>query len=87
MTKLSPSIINSLRSIYPGDALLTGAEETAIDSFPLPVRCGIALARLGAHFAAKTGADEMVLGEEALQVFARRAYVTHDSPRQRLTAL
>jgi len=28
MTKLSPSIINALRSIYPGDALLTGAEET-----------------------------------------------------------
>src|SRR5581483_5451380 len=64
-------------AVGPDGDDLARAHESAVDAVPFPVRRGMALARRRAPVAAQSPADEMVLGEKALEVFVGGADVAH----------
>jgi hypothetical protein len=56
---------------------LPRAHQALVNSFPGPVRRGVACARRGSPLASKPGADEMVLGKKPLEIFVGLSYIAH----------
>src|SRR5262249_23447277 len=64
-------------AVRPDGDDLPRLHQPLVDTLPRPMRRGVAFARRRAALAPQARADKVVLGEKALEIFVRCAYLAH----------